>query len=177
MHIKAIVMKEYGQIPYSLKCVFNDFENGKEMFNTGLESCLKRRKNTPFGRYVDIGRVVFGFFEEVYNFQSGLSSKEKMKIIFRKGFDVSFWEVFLSNILKNYYSCYEPCQCKAIKDDYFKKYERMFNLSQQMKGFRSMAHHFNRKVQKKYHPFMTEHLNNFFQEKEVKMHHLLFPFL
>ncbi|UCG95709.1 MAG: hypothetical protein JSV92_01505 [archaeon] len=143
----------------------------------GLDGCLNERKKSPFGRYVDIGRVVFGFFEKVYDYRSGLTLKDKMKMIFKRDLDESFWMAFLLKFLKKFYSFYEPCHCKSVKDPFFKEYEKVFSLSPPLKDFQGLSHHFMRKLQKEHHPFMTENLIEFFDEKEVRTDCLLFPFL
>ncbi len=177
MRIKEILIKKYGKVPDSLDGVFSDFEDGRMMFFNGLDYALKNRKKTPFERYVDIARIVFGFFEQMYVYQRELTSKDKVSILLGKKFNEVFWKDFLKEFLKNANVSYKSCSCKAEKDIFFEEYEKIFSMCPEIKDFVCVSHHFMVKIQKKIHPFMTGYLIGFFEEEELEIKKLLLPFL
>ncbi|RLJ04385.1 MAG: hypothetical protein DRP18_04765, partial [Candidatus Aenigmatarchaeota archaeon] len=166
---------KYSEIPSSLKNVLNGFENGRIMFFTGLHESLSNRKKIPFDRYIDIGRVVFGFFEEIYQYQEQLTIKDKIMFAVGKN-DLKHWENFLEEVLKKIKKFNAPCNCKIEKNIFSEEYEKVFSLLAEIKDFQYLSNHFMKKIQQKEHPFMTGYLIGFFRE-ELEIKELVFPFL
>ncbi len=178
IHIKEILIDKYGKVPVSLYEVFKNFEDGKEMFFSGLASSFTNRKKTPFERYIDIARIVFGFFEQMYVYQTNLTLKDKFNVLLGKKFNDKFWKSFLNEFLSNESVSYEPCKGKARKDNFFEEYEKIFSICPEIRHFSCISHHFMRKIQKKTHPFMTGYLIGFLgREEKLKIRKLLLPFL
>lgn len=174
---KEILIKKYGKVPASLEEVFSNFEDGRTMFFNGLGNAFEDRKKTPFERYVDIARIVFGFFEQMYTYQRELTFRDKVNILLGKKSNNAFWKEFLRQSLKETVPC-KTCGCKAKRDHFLEEYEKILPLCPETKDFGYVSHHFMKKIQKKMHPFMTGYLTGFFaEERELKSERLLFPFL
>jgi len=178
IHIKEILIKKYGKVPNSLDGVLSDFEDGKMLFFNGLENALRNRKKTPFERYVDVARIVFGFFDQMYSYQKKMKMKDKVGTLLGKGFNDKFWRDFLKEFLEYQDFPKKSCGCEAEKDRFFREYEKIFSVLPEIGGLESISHHFMRKIQEKRHPFMTGYIVNFLgKEEKLGIERFIFPFL
>lgn len=78
-HIERKIIGRQGTIPRSLEQVFET--EAEDLFLQGVEDAVKSRKADIIERYVDVARIVFGFFNHFYEYLNGLSYMDKLSLL------------------------------------------------------------------------------------------------
>lgn len=170
-HIERKIIGRQGTIPRSLEQVFET--EAEDLFLQGVEDAVKSRKADIIERYVDVARIVFGFFNHFYEYLNGLSYRDKLSLLTGRGIPMAHWDDLLTRteaILQGT----TPCNCAPMEpspllDHYDAVLSLLTDRNPTLHNYFFTSHHFKNKLLNKTHPSMADQLYTAFQEEAAQM--------
>ncbi len=158
-HLKHQILKKYKEIPPSLVKVLDS----DDMYFTGLRDTLFNRKKTTIDRYVDVARVVFGFFEHLYAYMDEMSTLEKIKLVlFKSQEQTAYWDELFRKSAEVIDAELKACKCKGGKHEILDLHDEIYDTLEarghDIKRFKFAGEHFKKKILGKKHMMFTENL-------------------
>jgi len=171
-HIERKIIKRPGGIPRSLEQVFDtDIE---DLFLHGVEEAVKNRKADTIDRYVDVARIVFGFFNHFYEYLNSLSYKDKLSLLTGSEIPLTYWDELLKRTDAILQGTTTSCNCTPMEpapllDHYDTVLSLLTDRNPNIHNYLFTSHHFKNKLLGKIHPSMAVQLYAAFQEEATRM--------
>lgn len=171
-HIEKKIIGRYGCIPKSLESVFDT--DAEDIFLHGLEEAIKNRKDDTIERYIDIARIVFGFFNHFYEYMDGLTYRDKFSLLTGSKIPLAYWDDLLERTETILGDSVVACNCTVnestpLLDHYDHVLSLLNDRNPNIQNYQFTSHHFKNKLLSKKHPSMADHLYNAFQEEAKRL--------
>jgi hypothetical protein len=171
-HIEKKIIGRYGDIPKSLESVFDT--DAEDMFLYGVEEAVKNRKEDTLERYIDIARIVFGFFNHFYEYMDSLTYRDKLSLLTGSKIPLAYWDDLLERTETILRGSLLPYDCKVSESTpLLDHYDHMMSLLNErnphIQNYLFTTHHFKNKLLTEKHPSMADHLYTAFQEDAKRL--------
>jgi hypothetical protein len=171
-HIEKKIIGRYGDIPKSLESVFDT--DAEDMFLYGVEEAVKNRKEDTLERYIDIARIVFGFFNHFYEYMDSLTYRDNLSLLTGSKIPLAYWDDLLERTETILRGSLLPYDCKVSESTpLLDHYDHMMSLLNErnphIQNYLFTTHHFKNKLLTEKHPSMADHLYTAFQEDAKRL--------